>query len=156
MRDMVGLHLSVNETWEKLSALGKLKVAVEVEGGLLRSVGFLLLGKGKRCSPREENADTPRGPQGTGWVPGEWGRHPATVGMTPLASGQGPQEREHTAGTSQRRSKLTLRPKRPTYSEPHLPTSRASVRTKGKESDLWKVSRAPKLITFQIQEETFS
>lgn len=95
MRDMAGLHLSVNETWEKLSALGKLKVTVDVEGGILRSVGFLFLGKEKRCSPQEENADTRRGPQGTGWVPGEWRRHAAAVGMTPLASGQGPQEREH-------------------------------------------------------------
>ena len=93
MRDRVGLHLSVNETREKLSALGKLKTTVAVEGGLLRSVGFLFLGKEKRCSPQEENADARRGPQGTGGAPGEWRRHAAAVGMTPLASGRGPQER---------------------------------------------------------------
>ena len=30
MRDIVGLHLSIHATWEKLSALGKQKVTVDM------------------------------------------------------------------------------------------------------------------------------
>lgn len=45
MRDTDGLNLSINEIWEQLSALGKRKKTVEMKVGLLRSVGFIFLGK---------------------------------------------------------------------------------------------------------------
>lgn len=97
--------------------LGKWRKTAQVKTGILRSVGLIFLGKGKRHPQQEERVDTAQVHQETGRARGEQGRRwpqPWEWPRCPLGSCL--RRGSPSTGTFQWRSEHTLWPKRPTYS----------------------------------------
>lgn len=125
--DMVELNMSVNETWKQFPALRKTEDWRQ-KWGILRSAGFIFLGKEKRYAQQKGTVDTP-------------------------VTYQGPEKSMVNNSDQWMNSAWAQKTYLLSFAEPHLPTCRAPVAAAVQELCYRKVL-VPRLTIFQNQEET--